>query len=407
MSHLARFRLLLLGSLLPLTFATGCEPDTCVDLAERRIELDPAGPRTQIHAEARWDGRGIWVTYSRPEENGNFDIWATRVDCAGEPLVEPFLAQSAPEGNQIDPSAAFSGDAMLLLWTNDDGMGGTDNLQIFTRAFDRDGTPRGDDTVLRTTHMGAPILDNHTNGSIWVRPGGGFVIAGVRAHPTNMRFAAFAQTVDARGELDGEALDAQIEPMFTQLTAGAAVDSRGETWIAYVHGPDDSMQPNHVRIRRSTTGETELALSDADASGASSIFATDENVWVAMAATRGGETDISVVDVTQPLSARVPLTFGEPGRFEHSPRIAQAADGSLAIAWYRQTSGFSNELLVARLTPGAPPSLGTAVMVEAMEVPAYAPTITHVRDDYWFLSYSVGGSPDFRLIGRFVELPSR
>ena len=71
----------------------------------------------------------------------------------------------------------------------------------------------------------------------------------------------------------------------------------------------------------------------------------------------------------------------------------------MAVAYFRQVRGFTNELLVASVTDDAV----TPVVLET-EVPAYQPAITHVMGRFWFVSYAIGESPDFRLVGRFVEL---
>jgi len=51
------------------------------------IDLQPAAPDTQIHINAAFDGRGVWITYNLPDTGGLFDVWAARLACDGSFLV--------------------------------------------------------------------------------------------------------------------------------------------------------------------------------------------------------------------------------------------------------------------------------------------------------------------------------
>ncbi len=379
--------------------ATDAGPPTCAEqLMERRVALDPDGPLTQIHPSALFDGEGIWVVYVRPEPGGgNFDVWATRRGCDGAVLVPPFLVQADPAGNDIDPAIARSGDTLLVAWNTDDGTGGTANLQVRYRTMSLDGTLHGDrDQVLRTERMGAPITDNHLGAELASVPGGGFVVAGSRAVPELMRFAAYAQPLDATGALVGEALEPLLEPMVTQSSVSVDVAPDGGSWLVYDRAPDDDAEPTQVMLSRLDGSAPELALEGLASTGGADVLAAGDAVWVALSADDGSQVDLWIFDATAPLA---PRTLGEAGAVDHSPRLA-AGDGAVAVAWFRQIRGFSNELFVASVTDAS----AASVSVDS-PVPSYAPAITHVMGRWWFLSYAIGDSPDFRLVGRFVELP--
>ncbi len=70
----------------------GSTSDACADLlvTDTIFELDPDGPDTQIHVNAAFDGQGVWIVWNRPDGNNYFDVWAQRLGCDGEALVEPF-----------------------------------------------------------------------------------------------------------------------------------------------------------------------------------------------------------------------------------------------------------------------------------------------------------------------------
>jgi hypothetical protein len=385
-------------------------PPSCAEaLADRRVALDRSGVLTQIHPAVAWDGEAIWVTFVRPEEGGDggFDVYATRVGCDGRRLVEPFAVQSDPSGNDIDPALAIAGDRVLIAWQTDDGTGGTDNLQVRYRLFDRDGTPRGEDRTLRTRYEGAPVGANHMGVKVAGLPDGRFAVAGSRALPATMRFSAYVQRLAADGSLDGEALDPSVEMEVGQTAVAVDATPGGDLWVAYDRQPDGGEAAVTVH-RFAPERAPEPALERPAVSSGADLLATADAVWAAFA---GGalETDLRLVDVSVPLAERAPAVLGESGRVEHSPRLARAEDGAMALAFFRQIRGFDNELHVARFTPGAPgapPTVGETVRADRIGAPSYQPALTHVRGDFWFVAFAEGESPDFRLVGRFVELPS-
>ncbi|MBX3272773.1 MAG: hypothetical protein KF729_21100 [Sandaracinaceae bacterium] len=372
---------------------------TCLEqLAERRVALDPMGPLTQIHPEVLFDGEAIWVVYSRPEPGGgNFDVWATRRACDGSVLVAPFLVSADPAGNDVDPSIAASGETLLIAWVTDDGSGGMGNLQIRSRTFARDGAPRdATDRTLRTSFEGAPVLDSHLGAALVARPGGGFVLAGTRAVPDRLRFSVYAQDLGLDGALEAEAREPAPEVLVSHTSAAIAIDAAGGRWLVFDRAPDDGA--THVRLDRLDGSESAPVEEGLASSGGADALAHAGAVHVAYAGEVAGEVDVRIVDATRPLAERVARVIGERGRVEHSPRLAGGGD-AVAVAYFRQVRGFSNDLFVASVTD---PDLAP-VLVDT-PVPAYAPAITHVLGDYWFVSYAIGDSPSFRLVGRFVRL---
>jgi len=374
-------------------------PQTCAELlSERRVALDLEGPLTQIHASVDFDGEGIWVVYSRPEPGGgNFDVWATRRGCGGEVLVEPFLVQADPAGNDIDPTLARSGDTLLIAWMTDDGTGGTDNLQIRYRTFTTDGSPvMPSDGRLETRRSGEPITDNHSGVELGVLPDGRFIAAGGRAVPEAMRFQAYAQIIGVDGTLDGEALEPALEPMVTHQRAAIDATPDGSLLLAYQRDTDGGEV--QVMLSALDGSAPELVIEGLAASAGPDVLAHGASTYVAFSGEGGGQADLRIVDVSVALASRTMRTLGEAGRLEHSPRLA-AGEGAAAVAYFRQIRGFTNELLLASVTD----ETIAPVLVEA-QVPAYQPAVTHVLGDFWFVAYSIGDSPDFRLVGRFVRL---
>ncbi|MFK7990181.1 MAG: hypothetical protein AB8I08_29445 [Sandaracinaceae bacterium] len=379
---------------------------SCMEqLMDQRVPVDITGVVGHIHPSVTWDGEGIWIVYNRPNAMRRFDVYAARMDCAGELLVQPFSVSSAPAvGNDVDPELLLLEDRFVVAWNPDNGLGGMDNLSIRYRVFDMDGTPRGDDQTLATRYDGVAVGPANELGVQMARAtDGGFWIGGARGLPGVIPgFSAYAQNLDADGAPTGPTLAPSIDEDASQTKVDVAVSTAGETWLAYDRTTFEP-ETEHVWVSRDGMAP-EMLFASLDSSSSPSILPLGDAVWVAAAGLAGGETDIRIVDVAADGSA--PVIVGEPGRVDFLPRLAGADDGTFAVAFFRQVRGFNGELQVARVTPGNPPTLGPVLRADEANAPGYQPAITHVAGDWWFVVYAEGTSPDFNLVGRFMELPS-
>ena len=95
----------------------------------------------------------------------------------------------------------------------------------------------------------------------------------------------------------------------------------------------------------------------------------------------------------------------QPFRGSVSIAVLAAREGGGALVYYTNVGGLANELhAVAFAYDGSGFTLGTAVMLIPQTVPPYQATITHVTDDVYFVAWSGGPNPDYRIYGTFVEL---
>ncbi|MBW2461343.1 MAG: hypothetical protein JRH11_06825 [Deltaproteobacteria bacterium] len=388
---------------------TGPAPDAgplgCADLLEDRlVALDESMVLGQIHPAAAWDGEGIWVVYSRPDDAGLFDTYATRRGCDGAALVEPFSVSSAPAfGNDIDPELAIAGDRMLIAWNTDDGVG-PNNLSVRYRVFGLDGTPVGDDRTLETTHMGAAVTGNQLGASVAGTPSGGFVIAGGRGGVAGVTaFSAYTQPLTRDGAPDGATLEPMINADASQTATAVDVDTDGTVWVAYT---ESIVEPasEHLMVRSFAAAAPEVGVEGLLSSAGASVLAADGAVWVAFSGLIASEINLRLVDATVPLASRTAAVWGDRGRIESAVRLAVAPDGALAAVWFRNVSGFTNEIYAARFSAGNPPTVAAPMRVDPGTAPAYQPALTHVEGDYWFMAFAEGESPNFRLTGRFMTL---
>ena len=124
-----------------------------------------------------------------------------------------------------------------------------------------------------------------------------------------------------------------------------------------------------------------------------------------IAATLDGGGSASIL-VRTTLPDAPPIEIEEPSHFLHSPALA-ANHTEGAVALYDLISGLDNGLIVRRWSRGDDGDSivkGTHYVVDVGDgAPPYAPAIAYLADDVWFVAWSEGGNPDYRVRGRFVD----
>lgn len=380
------------GGLAPVTLDRAIDLDPCPD------ESCTGGRDAQIHGAAAFDGLGVWVVYSATRNASRlFDVLATRIGLDGQVLVPPVVLNTSA-GNSIDPDLAIdeSGN-VLVAWTTDDGNGGDSNLQIHYRTMSREGSIGGrSDSTLRSRAMGMPLTRNHAVQSVAAGPSG-FVIAGIRAIPEAMSFQAFAQQLPANGDPTEDAVSA-LEATTSQGPSSATVASMNRLRFAFERGDTN---PNVL-----IAGTGLVTPANAAPMGASPFIAADSQATL-LAFTEGGYVRVS--NVSEPTRVNVLGRIGTTGT-NHAPRLAMDRAGGAGLVFFRLISGSRNQVWAARIRPpGAVTAVtSTRMLLGAPGAPAYAPGITHIAGDIFFVLWSEGSnSPHFRLRGRFIELSSR
>ncbi len=373
----------------------------CADVVDPGLTvwIDEDGPDTQIHAAAAADGDGIWVAYNRPRDDGYFDVFVKRLACDGSVEVAPIRLNEDDGANHVDPAVAVSRDRLLVTWHRDDGQYPY-NMSVHLAVISQTGDVPTADQRLVTTHDGAEHEGNVWMPSAAALPDGGFVVAGSRGHPVYEQFQVFAQRLDADGAPDGETIDLHDDPDASQTApAVGAVD--GALVVAWSR-TDWEAGTDEVWGAAVPAG--------ADAAGAAAPLAVDETSYTpaanagtyAYTVEGAGGASIAVQLADDPGTR---LALAEPGRYLHTPTLAADGDRG-AVAWYAMISGLDNDLQVARLdlSGGAPDELHRLTMDTGTPVPPYPPALTHLVDDVWFLAWSEGDNPDYRVRGGFVDL---
>lgn len=376
--------------------------ETCAELLVTGtvFELDPDGPDTQIHVNAAFDGEGVWLVWNRPDGNNYFDVWAQRLGCDGVPLVAPFRV-STTDNNEVDPSVAVGSDNVYMVWSADDNTG-VNNMDILVRTYGVDGTPlMAADAIVETTYDGTPVTGNAMLPQVAALPGGQFALAGVRGLDVAPAWQVFAQRLNADGSVAEEALSPIIEVTATHMAPALAARPDGTLHLAYARDAGNGDRIYHTRYAAgATTPDPDPpveAIAGVDGGGAAlAASPSGDVVYLAF----NDDNDIWLTTTTQ-MGGPAPVTIGNGPSF--SPVLA-TREGGGALLYYTNL-GDGNRLHAVAFTLDAGGfTLGNQTQLIPQTVPPYQATITHVTGDVYFVAWSGGANPDYRISGTFVEL---
>lgn len=377
-----------------------CATDLVTDVT---FDLDPDGGPTQIHADVAFDGEAVWLVYNLPDAGGGFDVFARRIHCDGTPAGDRIAVTTSAGRNDVDPAVSIAAGRAHVVWQADNNTG-TNNLDIVYRSFEVDGAAlMAAEADLETSRNGTPVPGNAFYPDVAALPDGGMVIAGARGLDETGTFQAFVQRVDADGVLAGEALDGQIENGVTHVLAAAAATADGTTHVAWVRAPTaDEEYVVHTALPAGAAAlepSTPIQAVPTQA-GAPSFAALGERAYLAVAS----DSAIVLIDGSDLDGSASSLSFDDGARLDHTPTVA-AGPGGGAIAWYKNISGIRNDMFVQAFRfDGATFTIDWDVQVPGGPMAPYAPAITHVKDNVYFVAWSEGTSPDFTLKGRFMQL---
>ena len=379
------------------------------------FEAAPNAPDTQIHASVAFDGQSVWVVYNQPEQGdgGNFDVMVTRLGCDGQAQVDPIKVNTLTGINFIDPTVAWGGDDRLVVaWQGDNGMQ-PNNLDVYMRTFARDGAPNADQETLVETNRNGQTQ----NGNAWMTKvramadGQGFVLAGARGLEEAGRFQTFIQRLTPNAQLDGDTADGFFLAEVTQVEPAVAVTDDGTIWAAWTSGDGDGdIVHNHWSPGDQTPGEPAMATLGSPSGGATMVTMGDgQRVALAFQANQGGDSQIILKDAAVEQPDGIQAIFGVQGRIDAGPKLAANDTNGGAIFWHRVISGFRTELFIRGFEfpddGSTPRAVGDEQQIPT-DAPAalYQPAMVHVGDGVYFLVWSEGDNPAFRLKGRFVRL---
>ncbi len=371
------------------------------ELTMDTFRVDPDGALTQIHSSVAWDGEAAWVAYALPEAaSANFDIQATRISTDGEVLVAPFRLDGGEGHNETYPRVAVSGERVVVAWQADNGTG-ADNMDLPLRGFDMDGT--GLDaapTVVEPLIGGSAQTGNGWMPSLVADPSGGFALGAAWALDSVQTFQAVAVELDAAGavvEADAPDIDGDESHYYPSIAVGPAGE-RLLAWEAWTSTGGTEIQLSLDGVLSSFSGHDDAGLPFV-----SWERAADGVPYLVWYSVNGSEYDIELVggDIAgEPAAA----TLGGAGSLDHTPIIA-AGERGVVVAWMRNLSGLSNELVLQAVRlDGDSWTLGDELVLETeTAVAPYLPGLTWVCDDAWLVTWVEGANPDYYVNARFVR----
>lgn len=350
------------------------------------FDFDPEGPDGQIHAFGVMVSDGAWIVYNRPGEAGAFDVYATKISCAGVPVVAPVrLSQS--NDNEIDPTAAWdeSAQRLLVVWSADQS-GKTPNLELRSRLVSASGEPVGDVHSLALQRKGSPV-----GGNVWMpqlaKSPSGFGLVGTWGHDDAPGFQAFVQALDADGALIGDGEDVGLDPASSHDAPVIAFAADGTRLLAYstVTNDSPSAQPYDVWMK---IGDAAPALR-ATAGGHATLAVGASGAWIA-AQDAAGKIDAPSLQTNKSL---------------YQPAIAASDTGAALVAYTKAAN--KSPLRAHRLdAQGALVGAGIDLSVGAAAYPIHLEAVPGSSDgDLFFVAFQEGAGQTIRGKARFFRAP--
>ncbi len=381
-----------------------CSTDILLDT---EIELDPEGPDTQIHASVSFDGESIWAVYNLPDEHSLFDVWGTRLNCDGEHSMEPKRLNVINEYNEVDPEVTCANGRAYVVWGADNGSG-VNNMDIYYRTFELDGTSiMAEELSLETTRDGTPIHGNLMFPTVSPGVNDSFWIAGVRGLDETGTFHFFLQQALYDGELLGEALEPATEPGVTHAYPSLASSPDDHVYMAWNRSEESGANEIYHTIFPSGASDPEepvLAIEGREAQLSAYWAGEIDGVERSVLAVSGTSGDILLTDgmVLDPSESFV--LVGDDWETDHSPSIAGGGGGGV-VAFYRNISGLRNEVYIQPFTFSEENMvIGQERMISEGPAAPYGTALTYLGDGFYFLAWSQGISPDFRIVGMFLHV---
>lgn len=384
-------------------------PNPCLTLPfEGIVPVDLYGPDTQLHGAAAFDGAGIWIAYNRRDVDGGsgFDVFGTRVGCDGAVLVAPFLVNENVSFNETDPAIAASGDTVMIAWQSDNPDQSPNNLSVWYRSYLVDGTPAMDEERRLDFDPADLAIDPNTWMPALTGTEAGFALAAAHA-PEGYGFQICVQRFDPVGAPVDGVVHLLPDLDHYQMWPTIGTDHDGTLLVGW--------ERQHVDLP--TVVEYVALAADGAVSGpyhpmgdepgtAPSLAsaATNGFAWLAFGYEVDSEHLIALYNAGFLRAGAETQILDNDGGLDHSPVVATGAGGH-ALAWYRSLGGVKADLLIRTFTDGggAPQWGGDPVAVNPVPAASYMPAALVALPGGFFISWSDGDNPDYRLKGRFVR----
>ncbi len=209
------------------TLATGACSSECT---WQEWNPDSSGSGSAMFPAVAMNEAGQYVVVWRAaDESMDENIWATVYDSNGEAMGPSFQVNTNAAGYQQYPEVAMDGEGnFVIVWQNDPSSPGADNDDVWMRAFEADGTPRGPDVQMNIWSDGwqsKPNVAMNADGEmvvVWSSDGQDGDLTGV-----------FARLGDSTGQLAAEPFQANTTTENAQENAWPGVSPDGSFVIVW------------------------------------------------------------------------------------------------------------------------------------------------------------------------------
>lgn len=381
--------------------ATGTAACGAATVLGEALALHPDGATTQIHVDAAFDGGAVWTVHNTRGANDDFDVWLTRVGCDGTVVRLPAQVDSQDGPGAIEPQIVVNRHGVLVAYQTDTP-GAEHNLDLVARSFTPDGAPfDAVERVLELSRDGEPNPGNAWMPTLTATQDA-FAIAAAWGHDDAPAFQVLLQDLTAYGVPTGDAVDVALAPAAGQIYPSVASneDAAVVAWVQQEEGEPDTVYV--ARIGGRAFDATPLATRPA---GPPSVAVFGQSTVVATSGPDvAGGSNVTIYAVAEDGTLSDGASIGDPALSEHTPRVALWSETHGAALYYRTITGFQNELWLAtfELVDGVPTVVTNEQITTDAPVAPYTPAITPVGEGAYFIAWSEGQSPDFRVHFRFV-----
>lgn len=394
---------------------TNVEPElTCADILDTASTWTlPLVGQAQLQARAAFDGEGVWVTYTqRPGASGTPErVYAAKMGCDAELLVEPFEVSTSPDARSLQPSLALSDTTLFVVWSEDD-LEGT----VRARAFDLDGTPRQAESFAVTPILSSgdaintiwqpdvAVLDDNEAilaASALTSEGARLVLQRFDANGNRLLDGFFPYPVDTYGEQTDPSVAANESRLITMSFVGGGFDTP-RVYHGQILAGETKATPAQAIVAHPTI--------DLNRGGRLSKGQNNGRHWLAYSGGVGFGNDIIVKDGSRMSAGSDTASSAVSNREALLGDVAASPTGG-AVAWItRRSSGTALNVHARRFLANASGDFTSQAgrvdlhTGDQARMP-YGVSIDHVEGSVYVVLWGQGDAPNTqRVQGRFVNL---
>jgi len=324
----------------------------------------------------------------------------------GETLVAPFQVDGGEGYSETYPRVAVADGRVVVAWQADNGSG-VDNMDLALRSFAVDGGAMDESPVV----VEPSINGTSQTGNGWMpalvgrADSRGFWLAGAWALDGYPSFQTVVMGLEHSGQPGDYPSVPEGDPDTSQYYPSIALGPDWEIGVAWESwGSSGATTIGFAQYEGGMAALNDFA--DHDDAGLPFVaweLAADGQPILAYYSVNGGEYDIELAGGDL-VNSPVLTTLGQPGKLDHTPIVAAAERGAV-VAWMRNLSGLSNELVLQPVRlEGESWTVGDEQVLDTeTAVAPYLPGLTWLCEDAWFVTWIEGDNPDYLVKGRFLR----